>query len=377
MMEKYQHMSTRTHCYGGIQFGWWCLLALLLWTDIASAHKLNTSYANLVVRADTLMLRVRIDDFDMAQMGLDSNGDSTLFYEEMQAGLPQIAAFVAKQLRVRADGREVALIGGKTDINPDNKGNIFASLYFGAPLPEAPEEVEMHVDFFATFGDEHKCIAKVLMPGKPLEQAVFAADTARQTFYAHREKSIFEQAVAFTWLGVEHIFLGYDHIMFLLALIAVGGRLRNLIKIVTAFTIAHSITLCLAALGIVELPAKWIEVGIALSIAYVALENFWLRNTDHRWMLTFVFGLVHGFGFANVLRELGLPTRGLIASLLSFNVGVEIGQIAIVALIFPLILWLNRQTFHRQVVWGVSSLIFLFGIGWCIERIFELEYMPI
>jgi len=352
------------------------LIALFL-ADSALAHKLNTSYANLVVRADTLMLRVRIDDFDMAQMGLDTNGDSTLFYEEMQAGLPQITDFVARQLRVQVDGEVVALSAGPAGIDPDNKGNTFASLYFGASLSESPEEVDVHVDFFTTFGDEHKCIAKVLLPGKPLEQAVFAADTSRQVFYAHREKSILDQALAFTWLGVEHIFLGYDHIMFLLALIAVGGRLRNLIKIVTAFTVAHSITLCLAALEIVMLPPKWIEAGIALSIAYVALENFWLRRTDHRWMLTFAFGLVHGFGFANVLRELGLPTKGLITSLLSFNIGVEIGQVAIVGLLFPLILWLNRQAFQRPVVWGVSAVIFLFGIGWFIERVFEFEYMPI
>jgi hypothetical protein len=376
-MEKKQFMHNRTHHHRGLGMGWLWLFALLLWTDLADAHKLNTSYVNLVVRADTLMVRVRIDDFDMAQMGLDANGDSTLFYEEMQAGLPQVAAFVEQHLHVRVDGQETVLLAGQTDINPDNKGNIFASLYFGAPLSEAPEEVELDVDFFATFGDEHKSIAKVLMPGKPLEQAIFAVDTARQTFYAHREKSILEQAVAFTWLGVEHIFLGYDHIMFLLALIAVGGSLRNLIKIVSAFTVAHSITLCLAALEIVMLPSQWIEAGIALSIAYVALENFWLRNTDHRWMLTFAFGLVHGFGFANVLRELGLPTQGLIASLLSFNVGVEIGQVVIVGLLFPLILWLNRQVFQKQVVWGVSSLIFLFGVGWFIERVFELEYMPI
>lgn len=357
--------------------GFLLLLVVLIWADSSFAHKLNTSYANLVVRADTLMLRVRIDDFDMAQMGLDTNGDSTLFYEEMQSGLPQITEFVSRQIRVRIDGELVVFSPGSADIDPDNKGNTFASLYFGAALLEPPEEVEVHVDFFDTFGDEHKCIAKVLLPGKSLEQAVFAADTSRQVFYAHREKSVFEQAVAFTWLGVEHIFLGYDHIMFLLALIAVGGRLRNLIKIVSAFTVAHSITLCLAALEIVMLPSQWIEAGIALSIAYVALENFWLRRTDHRWMLTFAFGLVHGFGFANVLRELGLPTKGLIVSLLSFNIGVEIGQVAIVGLLFPLILWLNRQAYQRKVVWGVSAIILLFGVGWFIERVFELQYMPI
>ncbi len=353
------------------------LAALCLVAQEAWAHKLNTSYANLVVRADTLMLRLRIDDFDMEQLGLDANGDGTLFYEEMQAGLPQVVDFAADHFKVRINGERLVLAPGGTDINPDNKGNMFAVLYFGAALEAVPERLDVHVDFFAAFGEEHKCIAKVLMPGKPLEQAVFAAHSAEQSFYAEGEKSLVEQAIAFVWLGIEHIFLGYDHIMFLLALIAVGGRLRSLVKIVTAFTLAHSITLCLAALEMVMLPAKWVEAGIALSIAYVALENFWLQRTEHRWILTFLFGLVHGFGFANVLRELGLPTEGLIASLLSFNIGVEVGQIAIVAVLFPGILWLNSKAFKQQVVWGVSAVILLFGVGWFIERVFELEYMPI
>lgn len=343
----------------------------------ALAHKLNTSYANLVVRADTLMLRLRIDDFDMEQLGLDANGDGTLFYEEMQAGLPQIVDFAGEHFSIGINGERLALEAGGTDISPDNKGNMFAVLYFGAALEAVPEQLDVDVDFFTAFGEEHKCIAKVLMPGKPLEQAVFAADSARQSFYAEREKSLWEQAAVFIWLGIEHIFLGYDHIMFLLALIAVGGRLGSLVKIVTAFTLAHSITLCLAALEIVMLPAKWIEAGIALSIAYVALENFWLQRSDHRWILTFLFGLVHGFGFANVLRELGLPTEGLVVSLLSFNIGVELGQVAIVAVLFPAILWLNGQAYKKTVVWAVSAVILLFGVGWFIERVFELEYMPI
>lgn len=352
------------------------VLAALLVVPEAWAHKLNTSYANLVVRPDTLMLRLRIDDFDMEQLGLDSNGDGTLFYEEMQAGMPRIVDFAANHVAIQVNGEQLTLERGSTDISPDNKGNMFAVLYFGAALRSAPEQVDLHIDFFERFGDEHKSIAKVLMPGKPLEQAVFAVDSARQSFSVGREKSLFEQAVAFVWLGIEHIFVGYDHIMFLLALIAVGGRLRDLVKIVTAFTVAHSITLCLAALEIVMLPGKWVEAGIALSIAYVALENFWLKRGEHRWVLTFLFGLVHGFGFANVLRELGLPTQGLVVSLLSFNVGVEVGQIVIVAVLFPLILWLNRQAFKQRVVHGISGVILLFGVGWFIERVFELEYMP-
>ena len=191
------------------------------------------------------------------------------------------------------------------------------------------------------------------------------------------EPSLLDRVFEFTELGVEHIFLGYDHIMFLLALIVIGGRMRSLVKIVTAFTIAHSITLILAAQEILVLPDRLIEAGIALSIAYVAAENFWLKTAGHRWMLTFVFGLVHGFGFANVLRQLGLPDQGLIASLLAFNVGVEIGQIVIVALLFPPIAWAARSRYHRRVVLVVSAVIFLFGVGWLVERVFGLTYMPL
>ncbi len=162
-----------------------------------------------------------------------------------------------------------------------------------------------------------------------------------------------------------------------LALIVVGGRLLSLVKVVTAFTVAHSITLCLAALEIVRLPSEWIEAAIALSIVYVAAENFWLKRPDYRWMITFAFGLVHGFGFANVLRELGLPTHGLVASLFAFNAGVEIGQVGIVALVFPLVAWLSRRPYQRTVVLVVSAVIGLFGVGWFVERVFGLEYMPL
>jgi hypothetical protein len=176
---------------------------------------------------------------------------------------------------------------------------------------------------------------------------------------------------------VEHIWIGYDHIMFLLALIIIGSRLGPLVKIVSAFTVAHSITLILATLEWVVLPQRLVESGIALSIAYVAAENLWLRDTRHRWILTFGFGLVHGFGFANVLRDLGLPSEGLIVSLLAFNVGVEIGQVTIVVLLLPLILWLSVQSFHERVVQLASALILLFGLGWLVERVFDLSYMPL
>ncbi|MAN24183.1 MAG: hypothetical protein CME10_07950 [Gemmatimonadetes bacterium] len=353
------------------------LFALMFYVDMASAHKLNTSYANLVIRQDTLMLRFRIDDYDMAQLGLDTNGDSTLFFEEMSAGLPEVADFVSREVEILVNDKPVPLQLGKTDINPDDKGNTFAIVYLGGKLDAIPVTAELKINFFDEFGSEHKSIGKVLMPGHSLEQVVFSNDTRSFRFGEGNEKTLFQQSMLFTWLGIEHIFIGYDHIMFLLALIIVGGRLRDMVKIVSAFTVAHSITLCLAALEIVSLPGKWIEAAIALSIAYVAVENLFLKQLTHRWLLTFGFGLIHGFGFANVLRELGLPAKGLAVSLFSFNVGVELGQVAIVGIVFPVIVWLSHQVYQRRVVDGLSLFILLFGLGWLIERIFDLEYMPL
>ena len=236
------------------------------------AHKLNTSYTNLIAEDDALKVRVRMDDFDLLKIGVDQDGDSLLYYEEIEAGLDDIFAFVEKQMRLRANGEPLTLVRDRGDITPDNKGNMFANVYFSAELEEPVNELEVWVGWPERFGDAHKNLAKIMLPGQPLVQAVFSASSPQQTFAG--EKSLWDHLYEFTVLGVEHIFLGYDHVMFLLALIVVGGRLLSLVKVVTAFTVAHSITLCLAALEIVRLPSQWIEAGIALSIVYVAVENF-------------------------------------------------------------------------------------------------------
>ena len=262
-------------------------------------------------------------------------------------------------MRLRANGEPLTLVRDRGDVTPDNQGNMFANVYFSAEVEEPINELEVWVGWPERFGDAHKNLAKIMLPGQPLVQAVFSAESPQQTFAG--EKSLWDHLYEFTVLGVEHIFLGYDHVMFLLALIVVGGRLLTLVKVVTAFTIAHSITLCLAALEIVRLPSQWIEAGIALSIVYVAVENFWLKRLDYRWIITFAFGLVHGFGFRQCVARVGIAdASGLVASLFAFNAGVEIGQVAIVALVFPLIAWLSRQSYQRTVVLVVSAFIGLF-----------------
>ena len=279
----------------------------------------------------------------------------------------------------------IELEQGEGGFKKDEPGNIFITFLFFQSLPEVPHEIGISLNIFEKFGEQFQnlCFVK---HGENTQQAVLAIGDYSKRFIITEEVSTLSQLLEFSWLGVEHIFTGYDHIMFLVCLIVLGGRFMSLIKIVTAFTIAHSITLILAALEFLSLPGHFIEAGIALSIAYVAAENIiiisnkekeQIENTiKHRWILTFFFGLVHGFGFANVLSNLGLPTQGLVASLLAFNLGVEFGQIIIVALLLPIILWITKTKIQRQFAYALSFVIFAFGFGWFIERALGLEYMP-
>jgi hydrogenase/urease accessory protein HupE len=152
--------------------------------------------------------------------------------------------------------------------------------------------------------------------------------------------------------GIEHIFLGYDHIAFLIAIVLWAQRLRPVIEIVTAFTIAHSVTLSLAALQIVVVPSTIVEPAIAASIVFVALENFFSRDVGGRWRVTFAFGLIHGFGFAGALQEFGLPTNAVVPALAAFNIGVEIGQVVIVSLVVPALEQFPVKWAHMQDNFG-------------------------
>jgi hydrogenase/urease accessory protein HupE len=180
--------------------------------------------------------------------------------------------------------------------------------------------------------------------------------------------------------GVEHIAIGYDHIAFLLAVIVLARRFWPLFAVVTAFTVAHSITLSLAVLEVVTLPSRLVEAAIAGSIVYVAAENFFVSDIRRRWWITFAFGLVHGFGFASVLREYGIPRDAVVPALAAFNVGVEIGQLLIVGA--ATLLWkagfaLGRarglqptEPLQRKVGLGLSGAVLVLGLYWLVERVF-------
>ncbi len=352
----------------------------------SQAHQINSSYATLTVQPHEITLTLTFDLNDLERVfPLDRNQDGVTDREELLHALPELQAYIAGHFSLALGYTPATLTEQPAGFHQDEFGNVFLDFTFSARVAPPPAELALSVNFFEKFGEAHLTLAKAVA-GDTVQTAVLSREQPRYRFRLGGPVSLPAQLAEFVRLGVEHIFLGYDHLMFLLGLIAIGGRFLDLVKIVTSFTIAHSLTLILAALEIVALPTRLIESGIALSIAYVAAENFIIftgnnraeteRLARHRWLLTFFFGLVHGFGFANVLRDLGLPGRGLIGSLLSFNLGVELGQMAIVGLLFPVVLWLSKTSFQRRVVFALSSIIFIFGFSWFIERSFALSFMP-
>ena len=360
---------------------WWVAMLLLL--PLASdAHEINTSYSALTLKADEIRVVLSIDEADLLRLDpqIDANGDGVLWRDEVEAGGGRVAQLLRDRVQVQLD--DVAIGLKMQDASPaiDGDGNLFLRAVYAVPTTGEPRELVLDLSLLLQppLLAEHKNLVRFRVDAlQPELLSVLSAASPEDRFQLREEVDLLAQVGHFIWLGIEHIFVGYDHIMFLAALIVIGSRLGPLVKIVSAFTVAHSITLILAALDVVTLPTRWVEAGIALSIAYVALENFWIRDSKHRWLLTFGFGFVHGFGFANVLRDLGLPSEGLIASLLAFNIGVEMGQIVIVAIMLPVILLAARRGYQRRLIHIASAIILLFGVGWFVERLFGLSYMPI
>jgi len=221
-----------------------------------------------------------------------------------------------------------------------------------------------HRQFLVVRSKGGQTLAERILHG---ENNTFEADLARLNSSEAKPGS-FRQ---FLVLGVEHILTGYDHVVFLLALLLAGGAFWNTAKIITSFTLAHSITLALAALDVVRIPSSIVEPLIAVSIVYVGLENLLQGDLRWRWLLTFAFGLVHGFGFASVLRELGVGEAGVgvAVPLVSFNLGVELGQVGIMLLVLPLIWKLRSQPFFvMRCVPACSLLVTLVGGYWLLQR---------
>ena len=368
-----------------------CWLALALLPAAAFAHNPDTSYARCVVTDDHVEVKLIYDVFTLLKIvDLDADHDGRLTRAELRAGTPDIQRFLRAHVALEIDGQATDLGEALEPVWPEGAaGPLLAPDWHAATsliafpfhqgVSTPPREVALTFTFFPQLGAQHTVLGVFEHAGRTQEVTFTEAepDYLFDASYAPTSQTETTRAalIRFLRLGVGHIFLGYDHICFLLALIVVS-RFTELIKIITSFTVAHSITLILAALKIVTIPPRLIECGIALTIVYVAAENLWRKRITHRWRVTFFFGLIHGFGFANVLAELGLPRDATVRCLLSFNVGVELGQLAIVLAVLPLVLLLNKWRYAPQVKAAVSGGVGLFGLGWFAERAFGLGFMP-
>jgi hydrogenase/urease accessory protein HupE len=219
----------------------------------------------------------------------------------------------------------------------------------------------------------HQTFVNVYEQGELRSQAILDGRRTGMEYFAGTRQGAIAVIRRFVPSGMHHILIGPDHVLFLIGLLLLGGTVRRLVLIVTGFTIAHSITLSLAALNIVSPPANLIEPAIALSIVYVGVDNLMVRGgRDVRAWIAFGFGFVHGFGFANVLREMDLPARALGWSLFSFNVGVEIGQLAVVALVATMLEAIRRRNelAGRRVAFTGSLVVIAAGAFWFVQRVF-------
>jgi HupE / UreJ protein len=384
---------------------WGWLAGLLLVTTGALAHKPSDSYLMLRVEAPsggaagmTGQWDIALRDLDVV-LGLDADGDGQITWGEVRTRHAEIAAFALARLQVQADGLPCTVTAGAQQVDEHTDGAytvIPLQLRCAQPVTDS---LTVGYTLFADVDPQHRGLLNLATPGGT-RTAVMGPQAATQTFTvgAAAEAGPLAQFITYVREGVWHIWIGFDHILFLLSLLlpAVGtwqkqpaGRVRwqpvqrlreavwDVLRIVTAFTVAHSITLSLATLGLVSLPSRLVESVIAASVVLAALNNVWPLFQGRRWSMAFAFGLIHGFGFASVLADLGLPQDALALALVGFNVGVELGQLAIVVAFLPLAFVLRDSAFYRRAVLVAGSLLIAaIALAWFLERAFQIPVFP-
>lgn len=366
------------------------LIGCLFW-QAAHAHKPSDSY--LILRVNGAEVEgqwdIALRDLDFA-IGLDTDGDAQITWGEVRARQAEIDAYALARLLLTSDGQPCSssIIDHLID---DHTDGAYVVLRFRAQCAAPVETLDARYSLFFDVDPQHKGLLRLEYLGTS-STGIFSPETAVQSFKLAKPSRI-AQFFDYGREGVWHIWIGFDHILFLLALllpavvyrekkywnavVAFKPAFFNVLKIVTAFTIAHSITLSLATLGVVSLPSRLVESTIAASVVIAALNNIFPFFRERRWMMAFVFGLIHGFGFASVLTDLGLPKGTLVIALVGFNLGVETGQLAIVTAFLPIAFRLRHTRFYRHfVLIGGSAIIVLLAAIWLVERVFDLKVLP-
>lgn len=401
---------------------WMLALCALLLAKPAAAHKASDAYLTLEVaesQPEGSLLRQRLDihlrDLDR-ELDLDSNADGALSWGEVRSRWPDIQALAARGLMLSANGAPCTVQASAAPQLDHHSDGTYAVLQTQLRcLGDGAGESRLQIGYslFERSDPGHRGVlrlrhagqgaeqglAAVLVPGAapqwlPLQAAASATLGSNPTAQPDElGSSETQRFFGFLEQGVHHILIGLDHVLFLLALLlpavlvhsksgwqaapALRPVVVDVLKLVTAFTLAHSITLALAVLDILNPPSRWIESIIAASVVLAALNNLKPVLGARRWLVTFAFGLVHGFGFAGALKDIGLGSGSLAVPLLGFNLGVELGQLALVALFVPLAwAWRASWAYNTAVLRGGSAAIALLAMVWLAERVFDLSLLP-
>jgi hydrogenase/urease accessory protein HupE len=343
-------------------------IAALAPEHLACAHAVGVSSGEYRLDGKVLYGDIGMAGRELARLlpTIDANHDGSIDADELAAGREAVARALLG-VSVDADGRACLGSLDRAWVLEAEGGVVFQVRY---TCPEVPGRLTLAMPLLEKLAPGHRHLARVFRAGKA---NVSVLDRSHGTWTLD-DVSPPARAAGIAWsmikLGIEHILTGADHLVFLLGLILVGGRLRSLVGVVTAFTLAHSITLALASLSVFTPSPRLVEPAIALSIAYVGVENFFVKDASKRWRITFPFGLIHGFGFAGALRAIALPRGQIPIALLSFNLGVEAGQFAVLAVALPLILAARRSPwFADRGVKVMSAMIAIGGAVLCIVRL--------
>ncbi len=375
-------------------FGWILAFSAVFLQTTAWAHKPSDSYLTLRAASGSNEVSVRWDialrDLDYV-LNLDRNGDGEITWGEVRLRSDDITRLATSRLQLSSADQGCALATAAPLMLDKHSDGTYAVLNLKAPCASLSGALKVKYALLFDVDPTHRGLVQWIAPGNTeaeVQALVFGTESSEQLL-SLKAPGPWETLRQYIIDGVWHIWIGYDHILFLLALLLpavlvrqggrwapaprIGGAFKEVLKVVTAFTLAHSITLSLAALGLVSLPSRLVESAIAASVIFAALSN--LRGTVElrRWVMAFAFGLIHGFGFASVLADLGLPQNALVLALIGFNVGVELGQLAIVAVFLPLAFALRGTRLYQVgILKGGSLVVALLASWWLAQRLFDL-----
>ncbi|OZM55958.1 hypothetical protein CIB95_14885 [Lottiidibacillus patelloidae] len=342
------------------------------------AHPLSASYGELLIEDENIHLSFSIDELSVIEsVSADQNGDEKLDEEELKEAQYAITDWVTVNLQVTVNN--VAKRPNITSMFTEKRGDkMVVSFEIDYPIDSGTKTIQLTDHFYYKSPDKTSYTHFLVVKHKEeINEYLLKGENRSLSLEVKEEtsgKEIVNTEAKAAWLqflilGMEHILTGFDHLLFLLALLLARQKFKDYLKVVTSFTIAHSITLTLGYLGFISIPSWIVEAIIALSIVYVAVENIFRKTVHHRWTLTFLFGLIHGLGFAGLLMEMDIPKGHLTVSLFSFNVGIEIIQIVLVALVLPALIFLQRKANYLLIMKGTSIALAIIGFFWFIERI--------